>query len=335
VSSAVCEGVSGTESSSHDGSLSDAPGDPAERSSVVPATVVLPTIGRPELVRACLESLAACVPRADEVLVVDSSADDAVENVVSRFAEVGARVLRCSELGLGHAFNLGLREAMHDDVLLTNDDCTVDPSWVELGIEHLRRDTGTIVTGRVRPKGDPRVVPSTVDDPLPHEYADSPNFVLYTQSMAVSRSELLQFGGFDGRIRPSAEDNDLSYRWLRSGRRIRYEPDFVVWHHDWRTPEQLERLYVDYGIGQGMVYGKHVRQGDLRMFRYVLSDLVGVSRAIVARLVYGPRANADPRLGLLRGLPTGLVRGWHAGGARPPADARLGPRGRAPRPPTT
>ena len=78
--------------------------------------------------------------------------------------------------------------------------------------------------------------------------------------MALRRSVVLEFGGFDGSICPSAEDNDFSYRWLRAGRHIRYEPDFVVWHHDWRTREQLERLYVGYGIGQGMVYGKHLRR---------------------------------------------------------------------------
>jgi glycosyltransferase involved in cell wall biosynthesis len=37
----------------------------------LPVTVVVPTIGCPELLEACLASLAACEPRADEVLVAD------------------------------------------------------------------------------------------------------------------------------------------------------------------------------------------------------------------------------------------------------------------------
>jgi GT2 family glycosyltransferase len=289
------------------------PANSSNPRGVAAATVVLPTIGRPELIRSCLESLGGCDPRADEILVIDSSDDDAVADVVSGFAAVGARTIHCSALGLGNAFNLGLREATHEVVLLTNDDCTVEPSWVRRGVHHIGQHADAIVTGRVRPRGNPQVVPSTIDDLHSQEHVGRPNFALYTQCMALRRTDVLEFGGFDGRVRPTAEDNDLSYRWLRSGRRIRYEPDFVVWHHDWRTREQLQRLYVNYGIGQGMVYGKHLGRGDLLIFRYLLWDIVAVCRGLAARLVRGRRDNPDPRLGLLRGLPIGLVRGWRVG----------------------
>jgi GT2 family glycosyltransferase len=282
---------------------------------VASVTVVLPTIGRPELIKNCLESLARCEPRADEILVVDSSADEAVERVVAALLEAGARTIRCDTPGLGNAFNLGLREAKHEIVLLTNDDCTVEPAWVGQGLAHVAQYSDAIISGRVRPHGDPAVVPSTIDDTAEHEHVGRPDFVLYTQCMALRRTAVLEFGGFDGRVSPSAEDNDLSYRWLRAGRRIRYEPDFVVWHHDWRTREQLERLYVNYGIGQGMVYAKHLRRGDLLIAIYLLRDFFAISRGVGARLILGRRNRPDPRLGLLRGLPIGLARGWRAGRA--------------------
>jgi GT2 family glycosyltransferase len=282
----------------------------------MPATVVLPTIGRPELIRTCLESLARCRPRAAEILVVDSSEDHAVSEVVARFVDSGARTIPCTTRGLGNAFNLGVREAAHELVLLTNDDCTVEQSWVERGVHHVMLQSDAIVTGRVRPDGDPEVVPSTIDDPASREYVGKPEFVLFTQCAALRASELIDFGGFDGRIRPSAEDNDLAYRWLRAGRRICYRPDFVVWHHDWRTRQQLERLYVNYGIGQGMVYGKHLRAGDVRIARHLLRDLRAIGRGLAARVTRGRGDFADPRLGLLRGLPIGLARGWRAAGRR-------------------
>jgi O-antigen biosynthesis protein len=288
-----------------------------ERSSeAMPATVVLPTIGRPELIRNCLESLGRCRPRAAEILVVDSSEDRSVSDVVARFADIGARTILCAASGLGNAFNVGLREATHELVLLTNDDCTVEPSWVERGVHHVTRHSDAIVTGRVRPDGDPEVVPSTIDDPVAREYVGRPEFVLFTQCTALRSSEVMDFGGFDGRIRPSAEDNDLAYRWLRAGRRICYQPDFIVWHQDWRTPEQLRRLYVNYGIGQGMVYGKHLRRGDVRIVRHLLRDLRALGRGLGARLVRGSGDFPDPRLGLLRGLPIGLARGWRAARSR-------------------
>jgi GT2 family glycosyltransferase len=278
----------------------------------LPVTIVLPTIGRPALVRQCLESLAACDPLPSDILVVDSSEDGAVTDVVADFAPM-ARRIHCAAPGLGTAFNLGLREAHHEIVLLTNDDCSVEPDWVERGHAHSSANEDAIVTGRVRPRGDPELVPSTIDDVAAREYAGQGAFVLYTQCIALRRSQVLEFGGFDGSVRPSAEDNDLSYRWLRAGRRIRYEPDFVVWHLDWRTPEQLARLYVGYGIGQGMVYGKHLRHGDITMLRHVAATLFWSGRAVIARLMRGAPPRPDPRLGMLRGLPRGLVRGWRSG----------------------
>jgi GT2 family glycosyltransferase len=287
-------------------------------STAAPVTVVLPTIGRPRLIQGCLESLESCVPMADEILVVDSSDDHAVADVVTAHAEAGVRRIQCSTRGLGYAFNLGLQEAKHEVVLLTNDDCTVEQSWVGRGLHHVTKHADAIITGRVRPFGDPEVVPSTIDDPLRREYS-TPGFVLFTQCMALRRSDVLEFGGFDGRISPSAEDNDLSYRWLRVGRRIHYEPDFVAWHHDWRTRPQLARLYVGYGIGQGMVYGKQLRSGDLFVARYLVSDAVSIARGVAARIVRGRGEHADPRLGLLRGLPVGLTRGWRAASEPAPA----------------
>jgi len=273
-------------------------------------SVVIPTIGRPELVRACLASLARCLPGAAEALIVDSSADDAVREVVATFPT--ARSIRCGP-GLGAAFNLGLREASHDIVLLTNDDCTLDEAWVATGRDRLLDDPGTIVTGRVRPAGDPDVVPSTIDDAERREHV-RPNFVLFTQCMALDRRQVLAFGGFDERIRHGADDNDLSYRWLRAGRRIRYEPDFVAWHHDWRTPEELDRLYVTYGLGQGMVYGKFLRARDPYILRFVARDAYAIARGLVDRVVRGRRPYGDWRLGLAHGLPVGMVRGWRAFG---------------------
>ena len=61
--------------------------------------------------------------------------------------------------------------------------------------------------------------------------------VLFPANMVFSRDALSEFGGFDERagLMLAAEDNDLCYRWLVDGRSLRYEPELVVWHHDWRS----------------------------------------------------------------------------------------------------
>ena len=78
------------------------------RSGTPPVTVVLPTIGRAALVADCLGSLERCTPRADEILVIDSSFDGAVADIVASFAHIGAQVVSERKRGLGYAFNAGL-----------------------------------------------------------------------------------------------------------------------------------------------------------------------------------------------------------------------------------
>jgi GT2 family glycosyltransferase len=277
----------------------------------LPVSVVVPTSGRVERLRACLESLSRCVPRAEEVVVVDQSGDPRVAEAVERFRAAGARLVRSGGFGVSAGVNRGLASARRSTVLVTHDDCTVAPSWVETAHELAAEDSEAIVTGRVLPFGDSRAVPSVKDDPRPYDYTGEVRCgVLYPNNMVLDRAATLAFGAFDERFRAAAEDNDLCYRWLRSGRRLRYAPELVVWHHDWRTHDELEALYARYWRAQGHFYAKHLRRGDFNMLRFIALDLYAATRAAAAAVAHGRPRWSDPRRGVLRGLLPGLVEGW-------------------------
>jgi GT2 family glycosyltransferase len=136
--------------------------------------------------------------------------------------------------------------------------------------------------------------------------------VLFPNNMLLPRAHVLELGGFDERFGPeeAAEDNEFCYRWLKAGNELRYEPSLMVNHHDWRSPEELERLYVRYARGEGFFYAKHLRRGDLRMLTFVVRDLYRALRGLASAVVKRREAWTDPRRGILRGLPGGLVAGW-------------------------
>jgi GT2 family glycosyltransferase len=285
----------------------------------VPVSVVIPTLGRAGRLEGALASLAACRPGAAEILVVDQSGDEAVAEVVANFASVGARLIPCEGIGVSRGRNIGIREAANEIVLVTDDDCTVEPNWVAVAWELMAPDPRKIVTGRVRPAGDPRGIPSTKDDPEPFDFTGGAHGgALFPNNMALGRSAVLAIGAFDELFTSAeaAEDNEFCYRWLRAGHELRYEPDLVVWHHDWRTPEQLEQMYIAYARGQGFFYAKHLRMGDARMLRWIARDLYWAARGLASALVKRRPRWTDPRRGIPRGLPVGLWRGWKAYGRR-------------------
>ena len=281
-------------------------------SEALPVTAAIPTIGRVELVDQCLASIAACDPRPAEIIVVDQSGDEAVAAVVSRYADAGARLVSTPERSRSKARNLALEEAANDLVAFTDDDCTVEPNWISAAWKHAGSNPRAAVTGRVLPVGDPATVPSTIDAREPRDYTGMRlPAALFGNNMVFHRSTALELGGFDHGVIP-AEDNDFSYRWLKAGYEIRYEPELVAHHHDWRDHAGLERLYVEYARGQGKFYAKHLRAGDTRMAWFIVRHFYLGLRSVAVGIVKRRPRWSDDRRGILPGFPGGLVAGWRA-----------------------
>ena len=274
-------------------------------------TVVVPTIGRPAQLRETLASLARCEPLAAEVLVIDQSPELVSRAPIDEVGLAGVRLVPCAGLGRGLGVNRGLEEASHEIVLVVDDDCTVRPDWVAVAWDAMAQNPEGIITGQVLPPISTTAVPSIYINSVPHDYTGELGCgALYAGNMACSRDAVLELGGFDPRIVPAAEDCDLCYRWLRAGRTLRFVPELVVWHRDWRTPDELVRHYRGYWLGQGRFYAKHLRTGDFRVVRFIATDCSKEVRAIARRFVRGTPRWADDRRGALRGLAGGLWRGW-------------------------
>jgi GT2 family glycosyltransferase len=244
--------------------------------------------------------------------------------VVAGFGPAGARLLTSPIRGKSPAVNLGMKEAAHEIVLLTDDDCSVDPNWVEAAWIHLSADPETIATGRVLPVGDAAGIASLVGLEEPRDYTGQiHDDVLFGCNMACPRSRVLALGGFDYRVQ-LVEDNDLCYRWLRAGQRLHYDPSLLVWHHAWRSPRELKRQFRGYARSQGIFYAKHLRRKDFGVVRFLVRDARRAARGIASRIVHGRREWPDARRALPYGIIVGLITGWRRFGPRgEPAETSL------------
>jgi GT2 family glycosyltransferase len=280
---------------------------------ICPATVVIPTIGRLPLLRQAVESVLACRPGAAEVVVVDQSHGCEVARLVDALARPRLRRVEDTGRGIGRALNVGLRSARQPIVLVTHDDCTVREDWVGIAIHLLAERPSLLVTGRVEPGASSTHVPSCKTDLAAEEHQGGFRYdLLYCNNWAAAKREIVQLGGFDerGGLRLAAEDCDLCFRWTVLGRPVRYEPEMVVWHQDWRSEAQLRRTYRTYGRGLGVFYAKHLLAGHRELLRYLRLDLTrGLAHSWRGRL-RGEPAGLDADRGLLLGVPVGLVTGF-------------------------
>ena len=100
-----------------------------------PVSAIIATVGRPELLRLCLESLAKQTVRIAEVVVVHCGSDSETSEVTKdpRWREAGfeVRYFHHPERNCARQRNFAIAQAKHDYLLLIDDDVEVDPHWVE------------------------------------------------------------------------------------------------------------------------------------------------------------------------------------------------------------
>jgi GT2 family glycosyltransferase len=213
-------------------------------------SVVIPTCGRPDRLRACLSSLrAARSPEGGwEVVVVDDGTEPPLEQ---QFApetpgdEPAVRFVRQPAGGLNAARNRGVGEARAEAVAFLDDDTLVDPDWARAMASAFADPACDAVAGRVvlRLEGpepawltpklrrylaeyDEGDVARTVrGDPVP-----------VGANCAVRRSAWSSAGGFAagldraGTSLLSNGDTEFFRRLLARGAGIRYVPEARVEH---------------------------------------------------------------------------------------------------------
>ena len=168
-------------------------------------SVVVPTCGRPDLLRRCVAALEAQSLASDayEIIVVDDT--------LTRRGPAATR-------------NIGWRRARAPIVAFTDDDTVPDRDWLARGLAAFAPGIDA-VTGRIV-----MPLPETPTDYERNEQGlERAEFV--TANLFVRRDLLMRLGGFDERFRlPWREDSDLHFRLLEAGSVIARAPDALVVH---------------------------------------------------------------------------------------------------------
>ena len=218
-------------------------------------SIVIPTLGRPEMLQRCLDHLSAQTVDPDrfEVLVVADAKDEdpaALDRVVANRA-YPTRRMQAERPGASAARNVGWRAATAPLVLFTDDDVFAAPAmlaehlaWHE---RHPEQEVG--VLGRLRWADDLDVTPFMrwLEHGIHFDFARIEGTEagwgrLVTANASLKRDFVARVDGFDEEALPYLyEDLDLAKRLDAHGFRLLYNRDAVAEH---LHPMDLERWKV-------------------------------------------------------------------------------------------
>jgi glycosyltransferase involved in cell wall biosynthesis len=268
-------------------------------------SVVICTMGRPEVFGAALESVLAQDYGDFEVLVLDQSQDDGTETIARKLAGDDSRVKyrRLDQKGLSRAYNRGVEQARGELVAFTDDDCVAPQGWLRAVADAFAREPeAELLYGQVLGPIDPRderhgegVIPTLPITRL-ERLSRRHGFRVFGMgaNFATRRRAWERVGGFDeilggGGPLQSAQDFDYAYRVFLGGGTILLDPAVVVHHYGFRLNSEWPDTVGSYGIGVGGFYFKHIRAGDgYASFLFAFSLLKVVARMLKRQLLARP-----------------------------------------------
>jgi glycosyltransferase involved in cell wall biosynthesis len=238
-------------------------------------TLIVCTYNRATSIGATLESVLTSIFRAPvawELLVVDNHSKDQTRAVVNEFSTRDPQRVRYlfePQQGLSNARNAGIREARGSVIAFTDDDVTVERTWLDNLTAKLRQGNWAGAGGRVRPpkeftqpnwltldggKMDSSGVLALFDAGTVAGPLSKPPF---GANMAFRKGIFEKYGGFRpelGRCGDSLignEDTEFGSRLMAAGERLWYEPSAIVYH-----PVSAERLNQTYFLDWWYAYGR-------------------------------------------------------------------------------
>lgn len=281
-----------------------------------PTSLIIPSRNRPAILADTVASILQGDEVPTELIVIDQS--DTAHPELSRLTTDRPCAIRyrwSRAVGVSRARNDGIELAEHDILVFTDDDVLATPTWFGALVRALLAGgPDTVVTGQVRPSedGGGGFVLSTVVDETPALYQGRVAVdILFPPNMAMYRSVITRVGLFDVRFGggarfPTAEDNDLAFRILEAGYRIRYVPEPVVYHRAWRSARDYLPMKWKYARGQGAFYAKHLTIRDRFMFWRLVHE-IRLRTGRLVRLLVADRRRAAGQLVSILGVLAGFA----------------------------
>ncbi|MDI6825970.1 MAG: glycosyltransferase [Candidatus Aenigmarchaeota archaeon] len=206
-------------------------------------SIVIPTYNSESTIREVLDSLLKQRKKFREkveIIVIDDGSKDNTLRIVKNYP---IKLVKQRHKGPAEARNLGWKKARGKIVIFLDSDCKVGKNWLKNILKPFENEkvAGVGVKYQTWNKNSwiARFVGYEIEQ-RHNKISEKTNF-LASYSTAYRRDILEKLKGFDTSFKTaSAEDNDLSYRIIKSGYHLIFLKNTYVWH---KHPESLVEYF--------------------------------------------------------------------------------------------
>ena len=240
-------------------------------------SIIIPCLNEARYIEGCLLSVLAQeeLPNGNsfEVIVADGMSYDGTREIVRRFAQLDPRVrlMDNPKQIVATAMNLAVRSARGDVIVRMDAHTEYASDYVKRCVEVLQGTAAANVGGPARTKA--------------LGYIQKANSLAYHSKFSVGgarfhdetyegwvdtvpygcwRKETLEAIGLFDEGLPRNEDDELNFRIVLSGGRIRQSPEIVSWYYPRRSLRRLAGQYMQYGYWKVRVVQKHASPAAIR-----------------------------------------------------------------------
>lgn len=228
-------------------------------------TVVIPAYNAAKTIGVTLAAAAAIDWPDKEIIVVDDGSADDTAGVAGRFH--GVMVIRQNNGGPAKARNTGWRAASGEVVFFTDADCVPHRDVLSALAPHFADPAVAGAGGTYGIANGERLLSRLIHAEIVARHARMAGDVDFLGSFncAFRRAALEKTGGFDETfLAASGEDNDLSYRMVKTGSRLIFDRRAVVAHFHETSLAKYLRTQYRHGIWRMKIYRNHrgMMKGD-------------------------------------------------------------------------
>lgn len=224
-------------------------------------SIIVPVLNGENTIKECIGSLLKqSTPRNRyEIIVVDDGSTDDTRSIVNNFS---VRYFRQQNQGPAAARNLGAKKAVGDIILFTDSDCVVAKNWIEEIVRPILEKREIVGVKGAYKTLQKEIIARFVQ----LEYEDRYGFMkknkyidfIDTYSAAYKRDVFISSGGFDTTFCTAmSEDTELSYRLAKSGYKMIFNPNAIVYHYHPTSLRKYIKRKFKAAFWRILVYRKH------------------------------------------------------------------------------